>query len=88
MRAVSLFLAVGGRCECGVHVQVKNVTLPASREIEGTRLSVIESARAAVVSYPDKTAQVGFVTRIGDPTPGRFSDYPIRVEVTNVSPLF
>jgi hypothetical protein len=64
------------------------IRLYASREIEGPRLSVIESARAAVVSYPDSTAQIGFVARIGDPTPRRFADYPIRVEVTNVSPLF
>lgn len=50
-------------------------------------LRVTESAHAAVLFSSDNTAQVGFPAGIGDPTPANFADYPIRIEVTNVSPL-
>ena len=49
-------------------------------------MQVTESAHAAVVFGPDHTASIGFPARIGDPTPAGFEDYPIRIEVTNVSP--
>jgi hypothetical protein len=61
--------------------------LHTTRGIERSCLAVIEASRAAVLSCPNNTAQIGFIARIGDPTPSRFADYPIRIDVANVSPL-
>jgi hypothetical protein len=63
------------------------IRLHAPRGNERRCHAVIESSRAAVLSFPNNTAQIGFIARIGDPTPSRFTNYPIRIDVTNVARL-